>query len=528
MVFKNGGQRVYGSFGNSGYGGSDRLWYNKDSQYQKRIFKEPNPRIRKPMYGNRNNKMSQRSQNMFSYDPQGLLFYPLPPNLYESKAHYAVRAEEDMGAWESVHDSPNEYGIRGTAQTDAQWAAYKAEIDRQWGVRHRRRMDIVNLAVNNYTPQIKPPVGGYKPTGKGRGTAGGQRHAPPPQTHHAALHTAKVTGGEIARYMIISPTERGSYTQSVRELSPNMVSSLTRQGYKVTQVTRDMALAVPISISSTVKAQQYRFRRARRGISEMNIKAKTIIPSKTIILKSHYNPRSLFAEWHEPGWHEPNWNEPFHEFHRAPRLFNARRGQSSTTEQKRIYFRAGRNRYYKMKPSTAQKLITRNKWNLVLQPTLTEIPKSFPNVGSSERSNIVDQTQRQNINGEVQLMQAELRNLKAWIEKINQRTSEQLIALGESTVHRREEIQGNEVSLIQMQNWIKEMNERISKQLIDLGNATTDQSKALELAKAEKVVGTVQGGGGGILGGITGFFGSPSNIILIIIVIAMLIMIKVK
>lgn len=489
MSFRGGG-RVYGTFAHRGAGGHDQLWYNKNPQYSqtsRRMFNEPPP---------------SREGIMYNYTPPD-------PDRRQDKLSYVAAISSYLKNYESVSD-PRTPPSRRAGESMVSWNERISEYNTSWYARREKRTTYNRLLIDSWYPLGSDTS---RPTRRS-----GSTPSTPPKTPPTT--TPLIPSSGIPRYKITSPTTRGSYTQSIRELSSNQVASYKSRGYKVDQVSSGMALSSAINISSTVHEQRYRFRHARRGIGGREITRVKLTTLRDNILKSHYSPRSLFAE---------DFNEP--------RLFNAsRRGSIGTTgttqaSKLRIYFSRKKNKYYKLKPTTAQILIRRG-WDLKLDSSLSEIPSSKPKLVNTLKlvntKNITDQTKTQAVNADVQLMKAELRNLKAWIEEINQRTSRQLISLGEATTDRSEETQRNQKALQETSKWIESINERVSRQLVDLGEAVTTQSKIIQLQKAERIVQDVQKGGGGIFGGITSFFTQPSTIVIIVIAVILMIVIKFK
>ena len=332
-------------------------------------------------------------------------------------------------------------------------------------------------------------------------------------------HGKKDTGGislsATPRYKVVSPVSNGYYTESVRELNERQIADMKSRGFQVEQVSSSFALQNAVSIPATrrsigVHSTPSISRRARRGFTDHKYYNRSVRQiESSVIPKSSFNPRNIFAE--------NLFSEDKYSF----------KVQQINPQTKRVVNTLTFTRV----PQATYNFWVRQDGVRVYGLTIRRSSVRSPGYSNRPTSiaNFVDyqsQQKDQSNNAEIQRLNQELRNQKAWIESINQRTSEQLEALGESTSQRSQENIETRQQLEEQKKIFEKLNARVSQQLIDLGNAVTDIQKSIEITKAKKTVDQVQKSANGILGGIQSFFSTPSNYILIIIVVMMMVMMK--
>ena len=135
--------------------------------------------------------------------------------------------------------------------------------------------------------------------------------------------------------------------------------------------------------------------------------------------------------------------------------------------------------------------------------------------GGKEPKDVTPENVNQtDVNNAITDLKTEQFNLKSWIAEVNSRLSRQVVELGQSTTDRSNEINALNQRAAEASEYANEMNERLSGQMVEVGAAVSDVSKALQVVKAEKLVEEVKQKTGGILGGISAYFGDPRTILL--------------
>ena len=358
----------------------------------------------------------------------------------------------------------------------------------------------------------------------------------------------KITTEQKPRYLLKSPVQNGAYTESVSFLTGRQVSDYRSRGFIVENTTRAITPAIRVTGNPTITTIDNTRRMPRKGIvdSYSRFQRKEVISAvmQGNIPKSYYNPRRIFAESkifsesalvsglkkkiQAGGGSVPtNINRPaanayYADYNRrataanraaAARQQAAARAARTAAEARARSGSSNSNRYTPVPESTKRYSYTivypsgyvLSRTNVastvyagdrggngtlrgvqgysVSAGGLLTGPTSQLPPGVASNMNMVQGTQ--GVDAATQSMQQELKNLKAWLQEVNQRLSGQVVDLGQSTTDRDRQIQ-------ELSAWTATMNDRVSKQLVDLGNASTDASKAIEVAKAQNVVNQVK------------------------------------
>ena len=301
------------------------------------------------------------------------------------------------------------------------------------------------------------------------------------------------------RYRIVSPVENGYYTDTVRSATPREVSRLRTRGYRVDQVSSNTPITPTIRVREGHSVQREVSRKPRMGLGTRmaDMQRRKGLSLYSFRPKSRHNPRSSFAE-------------------------------------KMIYYSSLRKKYYNLTPQTAATLNSRNNWGLTkVSVTIQQVlqqPGKLKRVNAGEPIIINDDRGNPNTVTTPRYDDTAVRNRIAQLERelreLNSRASVQLTNLGVSTQDRTNEINA-------LRSTVNEVNERVSSQLVELGNTANELSAAIkaqniqrEIDNAANELNKIGTGGGDILGGITGFFGNPSNLMLIVLLIIGIVILK--
>lgn len=289
------------------------------------------------------------------------------------------------------------------------------------------------------------------------------------------------------RYLLKSPLQNGSYTESVRELTPEEVSRYRMRGWYVTGTTRGLSPPIKVRGNPAISTVDGYMRVPRRGFTGdfMPVDVKKVM--RNVIPKSEkMGFRRMFSE-------------PFRE---TPRVvytveyWNSKGVKRTLTTNSQSSAINYYNRFnaQNLKVRLSYPVYNRNTGK-VAYTSKTDNFKKFSSSssggnkgGSTNQNTVYDSGSQQNsneVNQRVQTAEAELRNLKTWITEINARLSKQATDLGLSSTDRSNEIG-------QLKSYLDEVNDRTSKQLVELGQAVTDVSKALAAAKAENLINSVK------------------------------------
>ena len=318
------------------------------------------------------------------------------------------------------------------------------------------------------------------------------------------------------RYRVISPpNQNGTQTESIRELTAIQLESFKNRGYDVQQVDGSIPLQNPIVLGH----------KARRPTVPTVRRERTSVPSGMIV--------------------KPNWvpiggrrKRSHGRLVSMPTHYNFRRlGQNGIVldyigapQSVLDYFRNNNYNLYNIRTTsdTSNRTVQvtgrdASRW----KKGKTVFKSSTSSGGSSSASSggsSGDTSQEAN------RLEGELRTLTSQIREINERTSQQLIQLGQSTVDRDNQIQ-------QLDRWTQEQLTRIDQSLVALGNAQKDASAGID-ASAQATLAAVQqqidalkasiesaskSGGSSILGGL---FNTSNLPIILILVVVLLVMIR--
>ena len=385
-----------------------------------------------------------------------------------------------------------------------------------------------------------------------------------------------------ARFEITSPVVNGTYTRSIRDLTPFEIQNYQSRGFTLRQVDPSrFGLAPAVKISAARQVGRSGGTRTRRGNSRS--KPAVIMHRKAIGTRRKStimpNPSRVVAE--NPGAYLPRgaFMETINDFAESTynvRIIDNRGGTRNLTNVSDavIRFYTGLGWRVQSKTPSYRSKSTRNTLSVDplgrltsksirdqgigaywLAPpgqkprwvTTSKVGKDYylaqgwtwPGRGfrGGTKPTAGSRTTRvpppsSGLDGQKESLVAELKELRTWLHEVNTRTSQQLIELGKSTTDRSNEIQGLNQNINDFKAYYEEDKALIHETLAALGRATDKTDLAKAIKDAQDAIAKIQadlastGNGKGILGGITDFFTTPSNLILIVIVVMMVVMIR--
>lgn len=356
--------------------------------------------------------------------------------------------------------------------------------------------------------------------------------------------TTQTPAAQKPRYIVKSPVINGAYTESVRELSPELISRLRSQGYQITSTNHALAPAIKVLGNPSITTYDARQRVARRGFVDRYVPVsrsdilRTVMQTGGFIPKSEYNPRRIFAEprqFSQTGFtprytfeiqsQSGRWSQigpvsirAYEQYRRNYPMRNLRITNEYTdgrTENIDVPNQGGAGYTYSAAPEPAQNpnrltpepdssvrytyriaypsglTVYRNNVSHMIYSSDRSGSGSITNIREIRNQNgpityVNPQQQTQQQDSRIQSLQAELKNLRAWLTEVNSRLSGQAVDLGQSDVDRSAQIN-------QLREWTQQQYQRINRQLSDLGNAISDASKAIEIQKSENLVNSLKG-----------------------------------
>ena len=345
------------------------------------------------------------------------------------------------------------------------------------------------------------------------------------------------------RYRVISPPNRGgTKTESVRELTPNQLSSFKNRGYIVQQVDNSIPLQSAIVINHTPRPPTVPvFRRERSSRPRGRPKKPNWVPiggrrerSHNRLVSQPVNHCWGFTRLMPNGGMAVFSGQPDHAYQGFLRqgfqLYNVQMEACSTP---RLAYQSGRTAANWKKG----KVVYASQSN---EPTLPPAPAPAPNQGggggSGGGSSGGGGSGGGNYNnggttsGDIGRLIAELQGLKSQVNEINTRASQQLVDLGQSTVDRDNQIQ-------QLDRWTQDQFSRIDQTLLALGQAQKDASAGLTavqesiLANIKQQIDGIKASvenadKGGFLGGLGDIFGGGNLPIILIMIVVLIVMIR--
>ena len=329
------------------------------------------------------------------------------------------------------------------------------------------------------------------------------------------------------RYRVTSTANLGgSVTESVRELTPREVASFRNRGFKVEQVGDSVPLHSAIVYKTNPRLATVGVMRRERNTRPVGNPPKPKYESiagrrsrshnRLVSMPTYYNFRRL------------GQNGLVLDYIGAPQavldyfrnnnynVYNVR--QTSDTSNRTIQV-TGRDASRWKKGKTVFKSSSSGGSN----------GGGSSGGGSSGGTSGGGTSAQTDPTQEANRLEAELRTLTAQIREINERTSRQLVDLGQSTVDRDNQIQS-------LDRWTQEQLTRVDQSLLALGEAQKDASAGLNQA-SEAILASVQqqidalkatvenaskNGANGILGGLFNTSNLPIILILIVVLLVMI------
>ena len=354
--------------------------------------------------------------------------------------------------------------------------------------------------------------------------------ATPANTNTAATTTA--AKNQKPRYRVISTVNRtGSQTEAVRELTPRQVADYRNRGFEVQQVADSVPLHSPIVYRSVPRPQTTPVLRRERSSRPRGNPVKPQWAdiagrrershNRLVSIATNYNFRRLGQDGRVYDYigHPKRTLDYFR--NQNFNLYNVR-STSDNSQRTDIITGAEASRWKRGK--TAFKTGGYAGGNSSGGGS-TNGGGSSGGGGSSNGGGSSGDTSQ-----EANRLEGELRTLTAQLKEINERTSQQLIDLGQSTVDRDNQIQA-------LDRWTQEQLTRIDQSLVALGNAQKDASAGID-SSAQATLAAVQqqidalkasiesaskSGGSSILGGL---FNTSNLPIILILVVVLLVMIR--
>ena len=364
----------------------------------------------------------------------------------------------------------------------------------------------------------------------------------------------KIQAEQKPRYLLKSPVQNGSYTESVSFLTSRQVADFRNRGFIVENTTRAITPAIKVSGNPNITTIDNVRRLPRKGIVDNYsrfLRRDVISVVNRGRQKSEINPRKIFAE------------NPFRATQFTNRLTAHLKNRINTAPSsvgRNSVNQAAANRAYAnynsmaiarnralaaadrkiavAKREAAAALALAKKTGVTNVNRYTESPDStkrysysvfYPSGYVLTRTNVSSIVYAGDRGGNGRLrgvqghkigmvgsipgdtstlpagIQSDMNTVQG-TQKINaesQSMKQELINLKAWLQEVNSRLSGQVVDLGQsttdrdrqiqdLAAWTTKMNERISKQLIDLGQASTDASKAIEISKAKHVVDTVK------------------------------------
>ncbi len=347
----------------------------------------------------------------------------------------------------------------------------------------------------------------------------------------AAAAVPAAAAEQSSRYLVKSPMQNGSYTESVRTLTGEQISNYRSRGYLVEGTTRGLQSAITVTGNRNIATLNPYSRRARKGFTTQYMPAKIsnyrdgLSQPKSQV----YSPRRLFAEniFSEMGYVGTNALYPHVS---GTRVYYHHQGKRNMTISLNTA-RALAARGYKLSLLPPKSVPTRRGSTGLQQQALVTNPY-YSNVNTAYVNQIEEQKKR-----EQELLREREKNYAAQQKKLSEKNNlikqleNQIANAADSSIVRllQQEIADIQQSSASTIEQINLQNSQNTERLI----ADFEQKIRLTQEETKKALDSLGAAGasaaaaaGNSLGGITGFFENNQTMIIIGLVVVMMVVMK--